>query len=191
VMFRRKRVLAALGILFFAVFVFLIWPRTRKPPVTFDLADGTSIKFIAVTHGKILRFYHGQFWQKALFALSRGKIPPRFGGYEIVFPTIKTNDNVGLELRHFRKNGVFTVPINGSQRLVQMGASGKEVVGNQRVVNFDTSTGLIFNQPGSEDIYWEFPLSGEREIHLRLYVTNTVDRTVSTNDFSVPNPAYK
>ena len=191
-MLRREIGLAGLGILLLVALTVWICIQPRKPQVTFDLADGTRMEFISVTQGKVLRFYEGMFWQKILFALCRTNISSRWAGLETSFMATNANGGLGLELRHAAANGVLQMPVNSSERLALVDTRGNEVAGARVAVYFVFPDAANVSNGFFENIYWEFPLATEREVHFRFYQTNYfMGKRVSTNEFVVPNPTYR
>ena len=189
-MLRHRVVFIFLGIIFSAFLVLIFWPRPQPARVTFDLPDGSTIHLVSVKHGKTLRFYEGQFWQQMLFSICRSNIPVRFRGFENAFASRNNNGSLGLELRHYMKNGYFQTPGNGSEHLMQVEPSGKEMHGAWWQTSFQFERVLGVVRDIAEDSFWEFPLSSKKEIHFRLYTTNLMNQSIATNEFTLPNPAY-
>src|SRR6202021_244512 len=123
-MLRRRIVFAGLGMLLFAILIFMIWPPAQKPEVEFDLADGASLQLLAVSKGKMLKFYEGTHWQKSLFSICGANLPERFRGYEIYIAPLNTNGALGLKFRHFRKDGVSPLPATIPGGPVEVDPSG-------------------------------------------------------------------
>lgn len=186
-----RRYLSAAAILLIAALALVIWLQPRPTPVKFDLPDGTSVTLGTISYGKSLRFYEGKPWQRILYFISPKRIPQRWRGYEITVPS-KTG-GIGIELKHFvMRNGTGSLPLNSFEHLVLVNADGSEVAGNRRLVNFDVNPyGLDGRQPTIEDIIWEFPISSNRDLHFRLYISDLTPFKAATNEFTIPNPAFK
>jgi hypothetical protein len=189
-MIRRWVVFAGLGILLFASLIFMIWPPAQKPEVEFDLADGTSIQLLAVSQGKMLKFYEGTHLQKSLFSICGANLPERFRGYESYIAPLNTNGALGLKFRHFRKNSDLPLPVMMLGGPVEVAASGDKPVRIQPQGSFTSPVGTNA-QPSIEDLIWEYPISNERELHFQFYQANEQGLVFSTNEFTIPNPAFK
>jgi hypothetical protein len=83
---------------------------------------------------------------------------------------------------------VLTTTVNWRERFMLVESAGKEWLGlswrnqfNNRLVN-----GVV--RVVTEDLFYEFPLSPEKELRFRFYAPNARDE-ILTNEFTMPNPA--
>jgi hypothetical protein len=189
-MFRRKVAFAVLGVLIFGVLIFLLWPSSQKPQVEFDAGDGTSFTLVGVTYGTTLQFYEGSKWQKVMYSIFGANIPEVFRGYQSYMASVDTNGALALRFKHFRKNGVLPLPAYYPGGFVQLAPSGNKAADIQPSGEFKLPIGTN-SQPAEEYVIFEFPLSREREIHFRSYRANEQGLVLSTNDFTIGNPAFK
>jgi hypothetical protein len=200
-MSRYKAGIAVVGILCFTTLLCVLLRQPRQNEAEFELSDGGHVKVMGAACGKIVRIYNGKIWQRALFLLCGTNISTKWRGDEITIRSRNTNDVLFVHLNRivnadfshgpYMREQFPRTPISGSGSLVQVSPSGKVQTGKQRLVSIKYSSRRMIGDPNiaeSEDIYWEFPPSNERELHFRLYLTKPVP---STNEFTIPNPAVK
>lgn len=192
---RWRRLMIAGGMLLVAVAALCLSLPKKQPPVAFDLPNGTGMKLISVTYGKELRFHDGTFWQNILYGLCRTNLPVKLRGHETrispLFDT-DTNGSLGLEFQYFGKPGSRTLPSKCTFTLTQTATSNSQAIGHiRREINYGTSFIAHVGRVPNETIYWELPLSKDRELHFCLCYTDSITHSVSTNDFTIPNPSFK
>jgi len=201
-MSRFKTAFSVAAFLLLAVAFWAVWHQAQAPGVQFDLPDGSTIRLRSVMQGKELRFHEGNIFQRAIYSMCHTNVPSLFGGIEVKLPSLYTNGGVGIELRHkVTGRSAFALrlaQIIGADRLVQLDSRGRERNGDSRGCIFTPAfaTSWRVGTPGrkqtlTEDSIWEFPISDERELHFRLYLTTPTKNVVTTNDFTIPNPSFK
>jgi hypothetical protein len=187
----RKKWMIGLGILLVGGLAWLVWPEPPPPRISFDLPDGTSIQFISMTYGNTVRFYEGKSWQKVIFKLFGYHVPVWLSGYEVSMPSFDGEPILGVRLRHYTtKGGGLLAPIDDSVELARVDASENKTIGLRWANNSPppiSSGGQVI----AEDAIWQFTFSTEEKLHLQYYLSNTNSGTISTNDFFVPNSAYR
>lgn len=185
---RWRRLMIGGGVVILAIFGLWLTSQKRQPSVDFKLPDGTRMKLMEVSHGNVLQFHKGLSCEKILFSLGPHPLS-RFHAYEMSFPS--TYGTLGIELRHFNMPASHPSLVNGLIKLTQVISLTNEVEGRRFVFIV-----LPWKLPGvstviTEDVYWAFPHSNDRKIHFRLYYTDLMTRVVTTNEFTIRNPAFK
>jgi hypothetical protein len=157
--------------------------------VSFLLHDGTKLALTGTDSGTQLRFFHGSIWQRFVHSVVNTNLPYKWRGSESVWSSRYTNGSIGLLFTRKAADGFLPVAWNGSGHLVLFDEKGTEqsaVVGS---VCFYSDNASNQTKVVAEEILWEIPLSGQKELRLRLYETNSLTKEVLTNDFVLKNPA--
>lgn len=192
-MFRNGRLLGAITILLLVCLAVCLAFSLRKAPkrASFDLPDGTSIKFVVAAYGaKQVTFHDGFSWERIIQTFGPHPLT-RYRNFPYRFNLLFTNAGFGIELRHIRTNGPLLFPVNGVVQLMQVRSTNLEISGAWTGTVFGTMrTKSGLNKVSTEDIYWLFPAVQEHDLRFRLYYTNAATQAVLTNEFSIPNPAF-
>jgi hypothetical protein len=183
---------AGLGIVILAIGFSLVWREVERPKVSFVLPDGTTVKFVAVKQGHVLRFYEGPFWEKALFAIFRTKriFKLRVGGQTFVSRNVEGSLMIHME-QTVKNVKVSSYGNNSIKRLELIASSGKEWNGiaDGKHIYFSAMSTNRALEIASVDYYYEFPIVVDKELHFRVWSTTSTGVDV-TNEFTLPNPRY-
>ncbi|HEX3799434.1 MAG TPA: hypothetical protein VH413_12110 [Verrucomicrobiae bacterium] len=179
-----------------------VWVGMQRPKASYVLPDGTTVHFVAIKQGHVVRFYEGQFWERALFAICRTN---KIFKWHIAGQTFASRNIEGSLMVHIKQtmtngvrisssgNNVPQPPMAGlrnfgffTEHLGLIESSGKEWNGITIRKNFNATFNPVL-ELSSVDYYFEFPIVSDKDLHFRLS-SATAKGADSTNEFILPNP---
>ena len=154
----------------------------------FSFPDGTQARLSAVTWGRQLRLFHGEHWQRPLYAVFHSKLPARFVGRESLWPSSFTNGSVGVVFTRFAPTGGLPASKSTSLLLSVVNDAGAEQWCAQRGASVRTRKRAGQTVAVAEQILWEVPPSDRQEFRVRLYQFDQRAKRSAFKEFKLENP---
>ena len=184
-----KNIAIAILLISFALTLFTVFSSNQTFRV-YPLADGSTVTLRIGQSGQTLHFYHGEFWQRPFFKLFGTNIYWRLRGYEIAIPSDYSQGSVAVVLSHALNRSPAAKVWNRSVNLVAVTGDGGELSGVWAGGSFPLKGKLPNPELVSEENYWEFPVTEQKIVAFRCYLTNETSLP-TIFEFVLPNKNCK